>query len=67
MAKNDEERVRNLIREKGIEGIKKDPEGFFKEIGIEVTSEQIERIVKQLDLLSTTLEEQVMFFIYIVK
>lgn len=63
----DEERLRELIRKKGVAGIKKDPEAFFKEAGISVTPEESEKIVKQLDSLSVSLEEQVMFIILIMK
>jgi len=63
-----EDNIRKTIKEKGIEAIKADPKGFFKDLGVEITDRQAEGITKQIEFLSANMEEQIFnLFIIILK
>lgn len=60
MVNYDEEKILKKIQEKGLDEIKKNPKAFCEEIGIRATDKQAERIGKQLELLVTNAEKQVL-------
>jgi len=62
-----EEKLRNMIKEKGIDAIKADPKSFFKELGVEITDLQAKGITKQMELLQANLTEQVLGLLIVLK
>ena len=62
-----EENIRRAIKEKGIDIIKADPKGFFKDVGIEITDRQAEGITKQIESLKANIEEQLLNLMIVLK
>jgi len=67
MSDINEEKLRNMIKEKGIDAIKANPKSFFKEVGIEITDRQAQGITDQLELLQSNMEKQVLGLIILLK
>ena len=61
------EKLREIIKNKGIEAIKTDPKSVFKEIGVELTDLQARGITKQLEKIQTNMEEQILGLLILLK